>query len=121
VCPIEATWQEPDGITVIDYDWCIGCRYCQAACPYWARRFNLHRTREGRLPACLEVCPTGARKFGNVLDPDSEVAQILRNKRVFVLKEDVGTMPRFFYYFDERHPQGRSGDPTQPTAAEGQG
>ena len=40
VCPVEATWQEPDGITVIDYDWCIGCRYCVAACPYWARRFN---------------------------------------------------------------------------------
>ena len=40
VCPVEATWQEADGITVIDYDWCIGCRYCEAACPYWARRFN---------------------------------------------------------------------------------
>lgn len=140
VCPVEATWQEPDGITVIDYDWCIGCRYCEAACPYWARRFNftkpdlagealnpdmsylsnrprpkgvmekchfcLHRTREGRLPACLEACPTGARKFGNVLDPDSEVSQILRTKRVFVLKEDVGTLPRFFYYFDERYPSG---------------
>ena len=39
-CPVEATWQEPDGITVVDYDWCIGCRYCMAACPYWARRFN---------------------------------------------------------------------------------
>ncbi len=136
VCPVEATWQEPDGITVIDYDWCIGCRYCEAACPYWARRFNfatpqlpaeqlnpqlaylsnrprargvmekctfcLHRTRQGKLPACLEVCPTGSRKFGNVLDPDSEVAYILRQKRVFVLKEEVGTLPRFFYYFDER-------------------
>ncbi len=136
VCPVEATWQEPDGITVIDYDWCIGCRYCEAACPYWARRFNfaepqvpageinpdmsylsnrprargvmekctfcLHRTREGRMPACLEACPTGSRKFGNVLDPSSEVAYILRNKRVFVLKEEVGTLPRFFYYFDER-------------------
>jgi molybdopterin-containing oxidoreductase family iron-sulfur binding subunit len=136
VCPVEATWQEPDGITVIDYDWCIGCRYCAAACPYWARRFNftdpqvpdgeinpdmtylsnrprpkgvmekctfcLQRTRVGRMPACLEVCPTGSRKFGNVLDPDSEVAYILQRKRVYVLKEDVGTMPRFFYYFDER-------------------
>lgn len=136
VCPVEATWQEPDGITVIDYDWCIGCRYCEAACPYWARRFNftepeipsdklnpnmgylsnrprakgvmekctycLHRTRVGRLPACLEVCPTGSRKFGNVLDPESEVAYILQHKRVFVLKEEVGTLPRFFYYFDER-------------------
>lgn len=138
VCPVEATWQEPDGITVIDYDWCIGCRYCEAACPYWARRFNfaqpnlpreqlnpemsylsnrprekgvmekchfcLHRTREGRMPACVEICPTGARKFGNVLDPDSEVSQILRTKRIFVLKEEVGTLPRFFYYFDERYP-----------------
>ncbi len=138
VCPVEATWQEPDGITVIDYDWCIGCRYCEAACPYWARRFNfaqpslpadelnpdmsylsnrprergvmekchfcLHRTREGRMPACLEACPTGARKFGNVLDSKSEVSEILKTKRVFVLKEEVGTLPRFFYYFDERYP-----------------
>ena len=139
VCPVQATWQEADGITVVDYDWCIGCRYCEAACPYWARRFNwtkpslpkeqlnpemsylsnrprpkgvmekctfcLHRTREGKLPACLEACPTGARKFGNVLDPESEVSQILKNKRVFVLKEEANTLPRFFYYFDERHPR----------------
>ena len=135
VCPVEATWQEPDGITVVDYNWCIGCRYCEAACPYWARRFNfskpkipkeelnpnmsylsnrprkkgvmekctfcLHRTREGQLPACLEVCPTGSRTFGNVLDPNSEISYILKNKRVFVLKEEAGTLPRFFYYFDK--------------------
>ncbi len=138
-CPIEATWQEPDGVTVIDYDWCIGCRYCEAACPYWARRFNfakstldpekinpdmtylsnrprskgvmekchfcLQRTRRGKQPACLEVCPTGSRKFGNILDPQSEVSEILKAKRVFVLKEEVGTIPRFFYYFDERYPR----------------
>lgn len=144
VCPVKATWQEPDGITVIDYDWCIGCRYCEAACPYWARRFNfskpqmapeqvnpnmgylsnrprqkgvmekchfcLQRTREGKMPACLEVCPVGSRKFGNVLDPDSEVSQILKNKRVFVLKEEVGTLPRFFYYFDERYPRSKAPD-----------
>ena len=145
VCPIEATWQEADGITVVDYDWCIGCRYCQAACPYWARRFNwtdpeipsdeinpdmaylsnrprsrgvmekctfcLQRTRKGRMPACLEACPTGARKFGNILDPNSEVSQILRDKRVFVLKEEVGTNPRFFYYFDElTHRLGEGGE-----------
>lgn len=143
VCPVEATWQEPDGVTVIDYDWCIGCRYCEAACPYWARRFNftrpaytdpkneingemnylsnrprshgvmekchfcLHRTRAGRMPACLEVCPVGARKFGNLLDPDSEVSQVLSNKHVFVLKQEVGTMPRFFYYFDQEYPRSK--------------
>ncbi len=135
VCPIEATWQEPDGIVVVDYDWCIGCRYCEAACPYHARRFNwhepviaadevnpdqaylsnrirpqgvaekctfcLHRTRKGLLPACLEACPTGSRVFGNLLDPDSELRWVIENKRVFVLKEELGTRPRFFYFFDE--------------------
>ncbi len=152
VCPVEATWQETDGITVVDYDWCIGCRYCEAACPYWARRFNfaepeipkeevntemsylsnrprkkgvmekctfcLHRVREGQMPACLEACPVGARKFGNILDPESEVSNILRTKRVFVLKEDVGTIPRFFYYFDERYPAAPAA-PNAGTAGEG--
>jgi molybdopterin-containing oxidoreductase family iron-sulfur binding subunit len=135
VCPVQATWKDPDGIVVVDYSWCIGCRYCEAACPYHARRFNwtkpeipadeinpnqgylsnrvrpqgvvekctfcLHRTREGRLPACLEACPTGARVFGNLLDPDSEIRWVLENKRVFVLKEELGTRPRFFYFFDK--------------------
>lgn len=134
VCPVEATWKEKDGIVVVDYDWCIGCRYCEAACPYHARRFNwtkpevpaaeinpnqsylsnrirpqgvvekctfcLHRTREGRLPACLEACPTGARVFGDVNDEHGEIRWILANKRVFVLKEELGTKPSFFYFFD---------------------
>jgi len=135
VCPVKATWKEKDGIVVIDYNWCIGCRYCEAACPYHARRFNwtrpevpkdeinpdqgylsnrirpqsvmekctfcLHRTREGRLPACLEACPAGARVFGNLLDPKSEIRWVIENKRVYVLKEDHGTEPSFYYYFSE--------------------
>jgi Fe-S-cluster-containing dehydrogenase component len=134
VCPVRATWQEPDGIVVVDYDWCIGCRYCMAACPYWARRFNwaepevppaevnpnqhylgnrarrkgvvekctfcIQRTREGRLPACAEACPTGARVFGNLLDPDSEIRWVLENKPIFRLKEELYTEPRFWYFTD---------------------
>ena len=62
--------------------------------------FCLHRTRNGRLPACLEACPTGARVFGNLLDPNSEIRRVLAHKRVFVLKEELGLKPNFFYFFD---------------------
>lgn len=133
VCPTKATWQEEDGIVVVDYDWCIGCRYCEAACPYGARHFNfgqptvpaeeinpithylgnrprikgvvekctfcIQRVREGKYPSCVEICPVGARKFGNLLDPNSEVRYILKNKRVLVLKAELNTQPKFFYYF----------------------
>lgn len=133
VCPVKATWKEKDGIIVVDYNWCIGCRYCEAACPYHARRFNfakatiasseinpdmgylsnrirplgvmekctfcLHRTRVGKYPACHDVCPTGARKFGDLRDPESEVRKILEKERVYVLKQEVGTLPKFYYVF----------------------
>jgi len=133
VCPTAATWKEKDGIVVIDYDWCIGCRYCMAACPYGARHFNweqpgippeqintnthylgnrprskgvvekctfcIQRSRDGRYPACVEVCPVGARKFGNLLDASSEIRYIIEHKRVLVLKEELNTVPRFFYFY----------------------
>lgn len=133
VCPTKATWQEEDGVVVVDYNWCIGCRYCMAACPYGARHFNwaepnvpeeeinpdthylgnrprpkgvvekctfcIQRVREGRYPACAEICPTGSRKFGNLLDPDSEIRYILDNKRVLVFKEELNTQPKFYYFF----------------------
>ncbi len=134
VCPVKATWKEEDGIVVVDYNWCIGCRYCMAACPYDGRRFNwstpeipenelnkeqhylgnrprmkgvmekctfcIQRSRKGQLPACADACPTGARVFGNLLDPKSEIRWVLENKKVFRLKEDLGTEPKFWYYMD---------------------
>jgi molybdopterin-containing oxidoreductase family iron-sulfur binding subunit len=134
-CPVNATWKEADGIVVVDYDWCIGCRYCMTACPYWARHFNwtepqvppaalnpathvlgnrprpkgvvekchfcIQRTRNGRQPACQEACPTGARIFGNLLDPASEIRYVLANKSVFRLKEELGTEPKFWYFSDD--------------------
>jgi molybdopterin-containing oxidoreductase family iron-sulfur binding subunit len=135
VCPVQATWKENDGIVVVDYNWCIGCRYCMAACPYGARHFNwakpglpaaemnpnthylgnrprpkgvvekctfcIQRTREmpGRYPACVEICPVGARKFGNLLDPESEISYLIENKRVFIFKEDLNTQPKFYYFY----------------------
>jgi molybdopterin-containing oxidoreductase family iron-sulfur binding subunit len=133
VCPVKATYQEPDGIVVIDYDWCIGCRCCMSACPYGARHFNwtepnlpaeelnpemhvlgnrprprgivekctfcIQRTRKGKYPACHDACPTGARVFGNLLDPKSEIRQLIDRKRVFVFKAELNTQPRFFYFY----------------------
>jgi len=61
--------------------------------------FCVQRVRKGRYPACVEVCPVGARKFGNLLDPDSEVRQVLDTQRVFVLKQELNTQPKFFYYW----------------------
>ena len=62
--------------------------------------FCIQRTREGRNPACVEACPTGARVFGNLLDPDSDIRWVLEHKKVFRLKEDLGTEPKFWYFMD---------------------
>ena len=62
--------------------------------------FCTQRTRKGRQPACMEACPTGARIFGNLLDPNSELRYVLENKTVFRLKEELGTEPKFWYFTD---------------------
>src|SRR5512143_2592690 len=61
--------------------------------------FCIQRTRNGRYPACVEACPVGARKFGNLLDPNSEIRYAIEHKRVFRLKEDLNTYPKFYYFF----------------------
>jgi len=126
-CPVKATWKEPDGIVVIDYNKCIACRNCMITCPYGARHFNwvrpqvpaseanpdvpleekayvvekctfcVHRTRNGETTACTEACPVGARKFGDLNDPDSEVSQLLKTRRVWRLKEEYSTDPMIWY------------------------
>jgi Fe-S-cluster-containing dehydrogenase component len=142
VCPVGASYRRGDGIVMMDYDKCIGCRYCEVACPYGARAFNwkdhtepnpavptwgepevprrprgvvekcsfcAHRIDRGlangltpgvdesATPACAVICPVGARKFGDLNDPASEVSILLANHPSYRLREDLGTAPRVYY------------------------
>lgn len=119
VCPVGATFQRKDGIVVVDGDRCVGCAYCVQACPYDARFINhdtgkadkctfcAHRVDAGLLPACVETCVGGARIFGDLNDPESQVRELLDHNKVKVLKPEMGTQPHVFYLgLDERF-QGR--------------
>lgn len=109
VCPVGATYTTEDGVVLVDYDYCIGCRYCIQGCPYGARYFNMekgtadkctwcyHRITKGLLPACVLACPVGARKFGDLKDPESEINKILDEERINVLKAELGTKPKVYY------------------------
>ncbi|RLC22085.1 MAG: 4Fe-4S dicluster domain-containing protein [Deltaproteobacteria bacterium] len=110
VCPVGATFRSPDGFVLIDSKRCIGCAYCIQACPYSVRFLNpvthtaekctwcYHRIRKGLLPACVQVCPTRARKFGDLNDKESEVYKILSGPGVItVLKKDMGNSPSLYY------------------------
>jgi Fe-S-cluster-containing dehydrogenase component len=142
VCMVGASTHRPDGIVMMDYDKCIGCRYCEVACPYGARAFNwvefsgpnpavpewgqpeVPRRPRGVVekcsfcyqridrgltlglkpgvdadatPACVVACPMGARMFGDLNDPDSEVSRVLKKYSYFQLREDLGTSPRVYY------------------------
>ena len=102
------------GPVTYDASRCFGCRYCMQACPFqvptyeWSsrtpkvRKCNMcyERQMEGKPTACTEACPTGARIFGNLLDPASEIRWVLESKKVFRLKEDLGTEPKFWYFMD---------------------
>ncbi len=110
VCPTGATWKrQEDGIVVIDPDICIGCKYCIQACPYDSRFINpdtgaadkcdfcLHRVSKGLEPACVEACPSRARIFGDLNDPDSEISRQISSNPVSVLRPGMGTEPHVYY------------------------
>ena len=127
VCPTGATWKRrEDGIVMMDWHRCIGCRYCMAACPYGARSFNWvnprphiktlnpdfptrtrgvvekctfcpERLAKGQQPACVEACPEKALVFGDVNDPKSEIRQMLAKSYTLRRRPELGTGPNVFY------------------------
>ncbi|WP_236016433.1 sulfate reduction electron transfer complex DsrMKJOP subunit DsrO [Salipiger abyssi] len=109
VCPVEATFKLETGEVVVDNTKCVGCAYCVQACPYDARFINhetqtadkctfcFHRTSAGLLPACVETCVGGARNFGDLDDPESEVSRMLRENEVSVLRPEMHTNPNVYY------------------------
>ena len=109
VCPVGATFQTKDGVVLVDEKRCIGCRYCIQACPYGARYLNpntrtadkctfcYHRITEGLQPACVEVCPTEARIFGDLKGKADRLVRFERANRIAVLKPDLNTEPKVLY------------------------
>lgn len=109
VCPVGATYRTEDGFVLVDHEHCIACSYCIQACPYGVRFMNsdfhmadkctwcYHRVKNDLLPACVTVCPTQARVFGDLNDPTSEVAQVLSTDHWDVLKPDMHTSCRVLY------------------------
>ena len=128
-CPTQATFKrKKDGIVMIDYHRCIGCRFCMAACPYGSRSFNFRdprpyirkihpefptrrkgvvekcnfcqeRLEVGQMPACVETCEKGAMVFGDLGDPSSRIRQILAENPHVRRKPELGTRPSVFYIF----------------------
>ncbi len=126
VCPTGATWKREDGIVMMDWHRCIGCKYCMVACPYGARSFNFsdpvayvkqvnpefptrskgvvekcnfcaERLAAGKQPVCVEACADKSMIFGNLADPQSEIRQVLGSRFSIRRKPELGTQPNVFY------------------------
>lgn len=127
VCPTQATWRrESDGLVMMDWHRCIGCRYCMAACPYQSRSFNWvepkphvkkltdsfpartrgvvekctfcdERIARGQQPACVEACRHGGLIFGDLNEWNSPVRKVLREKYSIRRKPELGTQPEVYY------------------------
>jgi tetrathionate reductase subunit B len=109
VCPVGATFHTPDGVVLIDYNYCLGCRYCIQACPYGCRFFHpdrhtaekctlcYHRITKGLTTACCEACPTGARQLADLKNPKDPIHAFLKVHTVQVLKPHLATGAKVFY------------------------
>jgi tetrathionate reductase subunit B len=109
VCPVGATFDSPEGVVLVDQTHCIGCRYCVQACPYGCRyilpdkgvvdkcTLCYHRITKGLDPACVEVCPTGARIYGNLHDPNDPLVKFIKDHNVRVLKPHLNTGSKLYY------------------------
>jgi len=109
VCPVGATFETPEGIALVDSNYCIGCGYCVQACPYGCRYLHpekgtadkctlcFHRLAKGLQPACFEICPTEARIYGDLNDPKSKLNSFLKNHTCMVIKPHLNTGSKLFY------------------------
>ena len=109
VCPVGATFDSPEGVVLIDEKYCIGCRYCVQACPYGCRFIHpekkvaskctlcYHRLKKGMDPVCIEVCPTGARMYGNLRDTNSKLVKFLKEHTTQVLRPHLNTGSKLYY------------------------
>jgi sulfite dehydrogenase (quinone) subunit SoeB len=112
VCPTGASYKRAaDGIVLVDEDTCIGCGLCAWACPYGAREMDLAAgvmkkctlcidriynetlEEEDRVPACVRTCPTNARHFGDLGDPESAVSIMVAERGGMDLMPEQGTRP----------------------------
>ena len=112
VCPTGASFKRAeDGIVLVNEDWCIGCGLCAWSCPYGAREmdpfagvmkkctlcvdriYNDNLPAEDQVPACVRTCPTNARHYGDLGDPNSEVSLMVAARSGFDLMPEQGTKP----------------------------
>lgn len=109
LCPVGASFVSPDGVVLVDEKRCIGCSYCVQACPYGSRFIHpethtaakctlcYHRITRGLLPACVQACPRGVRKFGDSKVLHDEVSEIIATREVHILKPELRTEPNCYY------------------------
>ncbi len=112
VCPTGASYKRAaDGIVLVNEDICIGCKLCSWACPYGAREFDADEgvmkkctlcidriynetlDEADRVPACVATCPVGARHFGDLGDPASDVSRLVAARDGYDLMPELGYRP----------------------------